>query len=333
MIFKKRECVEYNPDNLYLSVPIFIKKKRSWKKTIKNTVIGIVICIFFSLLLIPPIVMEKILKAPVIFEEIYSPEDFNINATELNLTTSDKVDIEAYEVYIKSPYAVVVFLSDIQGPSVSAFYEQARVLKENGYGSILCEMRAHGKSGGDKICLGYKEYLDIEAVIDYIKSQSKYKNTPIVLCGASMGGAAAINASGEINGIDGLISIGTYSSWEDNFCDKISELGVPHFISNLEKPFIKAYLILKYGTSVNKVIPEKEIEKLKDIPTLLVHSKEDKEVPYSNFTRLMKKAPKHVEGVTKEGDLHLLTEDVIDKTIKDEYMDTIMEFLNKNFSN
>ena len=62
-----------------------------------------------------------------------------------------------------------------------------------------------------------------------------------------MGGATAINSIGEIEEIDGLISLSAYSSWADVFCDNMVELGIPRLIANLEKPFVWLYLGFDYG--------------------------------------------------------------------------------------
>lgn len=39
-------------------------------------------------------------------------------------------------------------------------------------------MRAHGESDGDVICVGYKEHLDVRAVVDYIKANDRYNDVP-----------------------------------------------------------------------------------------------------------------------------------------------------------
>jgi len=80
-------------------------------------------------------------------------------------------------------------------------------------------MRAHGESEGNMICLGYKEFLDTKAIVQYIKNDSTYRNVPVVVFGLSMGGVTAINSIGEIPEIDGLISLSAYSSWEEVFCE------------------------------------------------------------------------------------------------------------------
>ena len=197
------------------------KKIKKYKRII-CIFIGVIILIFSSM---PVIIMPGYINIHVDYEETYEAKDFGISSEKLTLTTEDHLNIVAHEVFTHDPKDVVIFISGIYNPSVTAFFGHSKMLQENGYSSILLELRAHGESEGNVICLGYKEYLDTRAVVDYIMSDNKYKNVPIVVCGVSMGGAVAINSFGQIPEIDGLISMSAFSSWEDVFYDTMVNMG------------------------------------------------------------------------------------------------------------
>ncbi len=55
------------------------------------------------------------------------------------------------------------------------------MLSDNGYASLLIEMRGHGYSEGP-ISLGYKEYLDVKLAWNILKITKNIKILPI-LCG------------------------------------------------------------------------------------------------------------------------------------------------------
>lgn len=206
------------------------------------------------------------------------------------------------------------------------------MLEKNGYASILCEMRAHGESGGNVICVGYKEHLDVRAVVDYIKANDRYNNVPIVVYGLSMGGAVAINSIGNIPEIDGLISMSAFSSWEDVFCDNMANMGIPKIICDMEKPFVKTYTAFKYGLSNANISPKNQIKKLGNRPALIYHSKEDSQIPFSSFERLTKDISGKVETWVKNGDYHFPTEN-FEKTEEDiEYSKRIISFLDRNYA-
>ncbi|MFZ5354885.1 MAG: alpha/beta hydrolase [Bacillota bacterium] len=307
--------------------------KRRLRKVVKWIVISIFLLIFFSLAAMPPLMMKDMVDRRVDFKKVFTAEEFGLSSNKLSLQTSDGLNIVAYEVYAPNPKAVVIFLSGIHNPSVTAFYGHSKLLLEKGYASILVEMRAHGESEGDVICVGFKEYLDTEAAVEYIKNDTRYKDVPIVVFGLSMGGATAINSIGEIPEIDGLISLSAYSSWEDAFHDNMLLMDSPKFLAAIQKPFVKLYTTFKYGFESFNISPKKEIKKLGNRPALLMHSKDDSQVPFASFERIMANAPKHVETWVREGDLHLILKDAsfLEPEKDKEYTETILSFLDKHF--
>lgn len=326
-------------NNVVLHKSLNTKKKKILKKILKYTTIALLILIFAGFSIMPSKIYGNWLNQHVNFKETFNPSDFGLKSEKLILKTEDTLNVAAYEVKSEKPKAVVIFISGIHNPSVTAFYGHAKMLKENGFASILLEMRAHGESEGNLISLGYKEVLDVKAVVNYIKKNNDYKDVPIVVHGVSMGGATAINSIGEIKEIDGLISMSAFSSWEDVTYDNMVNMKMPKAIAYVEKPFVKAYTTVKYGISTFNITPEKEIKKLGNRPALIMHSSKDSQVPYESFKRILKNTPKHVETLTREGDFHFMikplstsSDDSFLKPEKDiEYRDTILNFLNKNF--
>ncbi len=216
-------------------------------------------------------------------------------------------------------------------PSATVYFGHARFFKENNYATILFDMRAHGESEGDMICLGYKEYLDTKAIVEHIKADSVYRDIPVVVFGLSMGGTTAINSIGEIPEIDGLISLSAFSSWEDVFYEFMASQS-PVFLAKMVKPFVPLVAFAKYRVNIWSIKPVKEIQKIGNRPALIMHSKEDSEVPYSNFERIIHNTPSHVKTFVREGDIHFITESFTEPEKDTEYSNKILDFLDSNFS-
>lgn len=328
-----KEQVNINLDGLVNKTnSINPKKKHSRaKKVLVITFLALFVLSVGMLAALPPLILDDMVNRHVNFKNVYTAEQYGISSNKLSLTTTDNVKIAAYEVTAPSPKAVVIFLSGIHNPSVTAFYGHSAMLKKNGYSSVLCEMRAHGESEGEVICAGYKEYLDTRAVVDYIKENETYKDVPIVVYGLSMGGATAINSVGEIPDIDGLISMSAFSSWENVFADNMVNMGIPKFICSMEKPFVKLYSGIKYGFNSLKISPKNEIKKLGNRPALIYHSEGDSEVPFSSYERIMSNASGNIVTWVKEGDFHFPTENFDNPELDEEYYNQVMGFLEKNF--
>lgn len=304
------------------------KRKRRWLIGIPVGIILLIVVIFAA---IPPLVMNDMVNMHVTFSQTWTGAEQGLDPERLVLITQDGLDIVAYEVYVENPKAVVIFLSGIHNPSVTAFFGHARMLLDEGYASILLEMRAHGESEGDVIALGFKEPLDTRAVVDYIRANPRYAETPIVVYGLSMGGAVAINSIGQIPDIDALISMSAYSGWDDVFLDNMGASGL---VAAVQRPFIRLYTALKYGWANRNINPKDEIQKLGDRPALLIHARGDSQISYANFERLVARAPAHVETWVREGDLHFIVHEGLFLTPHEdtEYAERILGFLDRHFA-
>lgn len=311
--------------------------KTKKKVSIKKIIIIITVIIFLVIIgvfsAIPPIIMSKMVNSHMDVEVI-SPNVYGIDAESLKLITDDELAIAAWKVEAENPKAIVILLSGIENPSVTAFWGYSKMLMDNGYSSLLIEMRAHGDSEGDRVSLGMDEYLDVKAGVEYIKSVKKYEMVPIIVWGTSMGGTTAINSIGEIPEIDGLISCSAYSSWPDVFCDNMVNMGMPRFIANIEKPFVSLYMGFAYGFDKLHINPLHEIKKLNGRPAFIAHSKDDSQVPYASFERIMKKAKgQNIQEFVREGDEHfIIYEEYFDNPVEDkEFSSAIISFLDNNF--
>lgn len=306
-------------------------RRRRRRRILATVLIVLGLCALAVLIAIPPLVLGPMINGHVDFTTITSAEAYGLVADKVTLRTMDGIDIVAYDVYREDPKAVIVFISGIHNPSVTAFFGHARMLWEHGYASVLYEMRAHGESEGDVVALGFEEWKDTQAVVEYIQSQEKYADVPIVVFGMSMGGAVAINSIGKIQDIDGVIALSAYSSFTDVFADQMINMGAGEILAWLERPFVTAYLMFKYGVVSLEMTPAKQIENLGGRPALIVHSTQDSQVPYASFERLVARAPEHVETWVRSGDHHMIAHDFTEPRNDPEYAERILSFLERHF--
>jgi len=279
---------------------------------------------------IPYSIMGNMVDGHVEYRTVYNAEDHNLEATQIFVTTEDGLKICAYEVAVEQPRAVVICLSGIHGPSPTVYFGHAKMFAERGIATVIVEMRSHGESEGNKIYAGYKEWLDVKAAVEYIKAKEEYRELPIVVYGVSMGAATAIVATGRIPDIDGVVSISAFSSWEDVFYDNMKQQ-VPTLIAYIEKPFIPIASTFKFGTKSWQNKPKKMIKQLNGRPALLMHTRQDSQVPYISFEKLLKVAPKHIQTSVRDGDKLFFIEDFEHPEEDAEYALMVMEFLQSNF--
>lgn len=312
--------------------------KNRKKQTIR--ILIVVVAIFsIVLLIVPPIIVHFTTNGHVQYgviedhplQKMYTSSDFEVVSNDMMLSTEDNQQVWVSEIPVEKPKAIIIYLSGIRQPSVTYFYGHAKWMQREGYASFLLEVRGHGNSSGDKVCLGYEEVADVKAVVEYIKQQACYQGVPIVIHGVSMGGAVAINSFGQIDEITGLIAMSAYSSFEDVVADTMEQYHIPSFICDIEKPFIRLSLETVFGDSVKEVKPIKQVENIGNRPALFIASANDTEVSCKNMERLLAVAPEQCEGWLRESDSFghfIILNDAIEQVELDkEYCEKVLFFL------
>lgn len=244
-----------------------------------------------------------------LLQNVFTAEEYQIDDNVLSLRSEDGIDLWVSEVSVENPSCIIICLSGIAQPSVTQFYPQAKYLQQKGFASFLLEVRGHGRSCGDKVCLGYDETKDVAAVLKYIKENEKYRDVPIVIQGVSMGGAIATNSFGTFEEIDGLIAMSAYSSVEDEIEDFMKHNRVPGFICSIEKVIVKQALKISFGKmKVEQNTPYNQIKNSNGRPVLLIGSSGDTSVIIGNLYRLNEACPE-AEVWVKDSWEHFIVND------------------------
>jgi alpha-beta hydrolase superfamily lysophospholipase len=111
------------------------------------------------------------------------------------LRTIDGQEIGAWFVPGAEDAASVLLVHGI-GASRSACLGRARILTAKSCSVLMITLRAHGDSTGDSNDMGYSARHDIVAAVEFL--ERRRPGNPIIIHGLSMGGAAAVFASGEL---------------------------------------------------------------------------------------------------------------------------------------
>lgn len=178
-----------------------------------------------------------------------------------------------------------------------------------GYGMLLVDERAHGKSEGEHIGFGCLDRLDAQKWIDWIIRQCG-ENVQILLHGTSMGGSTVLMASG-LNlpsQVKGIISDCAFTSPKEVFTHVLHSMyHIPAF------PVIQIADIMNRkcaGYGMDECNAAREVRKA-TIPILFIHGDADTFVPtwmceeiYKNCasekSKLIVKGAAHAESYYKD---------------------------------
>ena len=185
------------------------------------------------------------------------------------------------------------------------------------YNVFLFDFRSFGESEGSYTTAGYKEVLDLDAAVDYLKSRKDSKH--IGAFGFSLGASVAI--MGNNKEIKAIVADSPYSNL-NNMID--SMYGNFYF---LKYPFIymtKLYGKLFFGVDTKEVSPENTIRAI-DAPILIIHGKKDSQIPV-NESLILHNANKKTElwilDNADHGETYALN--------KEEYEKRVLEFFGRN---
>lgn len=204
------------------------------------------------------------------------------NAKEVYIQNK-KIKLHGYEVKNAKESKVWVIAVHGYTDSASIMVGSAKQFLNYGYNVLMPNLRAHGKSGGKYIGMGWLDKNDVMLWIDYLIAT--YGNIKIILYGISMGAATVMMVSGErlpSNVRMVIEDCGYTSAWEE-FAHELKYLfHMPKFPALYNANLIT---IIRAGYSLKKASSIKQIKKSK-IPILFIHGDKDNFVPFYMLDKL-----------------------------------------------
>ncbi|MDO8365857.1 MAG: alpha/beta fold hydrolase [Saprospiraceae bacterium] len=204
------------------------------------------------------------------------PEDYGLRAREINIQTPDSLSLSALlvESNTDSTLATVVLLHGISACK-EVHLERAKVLADEGYASLLLDLRAHGQSEGEYCTFGFQEKNDLRAVADTLAKL--FPTRPMAIWGASLGGAIALQAMA----VEPRYSFGIIESTFDEYNKVAMEYGAD-MMFGLRSHWLTDRVLDKSGRighfepdSVKPVVAAARIDR----PVLFIHGDKDARIP------------------------------------------------------
>lgn len=232
------------------------------------------------------------------------PEDLDLSASTVSFTSSDGIPLQAWWVPAEPSRGIVVLLHGMDGMDASTLLPHAVFLKDAGYSSLVLDMRAHGRSGGDRIGLAFEEPRDVNAALDWIASQPELHDQPVALFGISMGGATAIRAASERPDVDAVISVSAFASIDRMLSAGMRSMGMPDPLVGAYEPFVRLAIWVVYNAGPTSQSPLADMPRTATRPVLLIHGTADSQVDVTNAELLIQAAQGRAEAWIVSGADH-----------------------------
>lgn len=186
-----------------------------------------------------------------------SPIDWGQAYEDVELTTSDNVQLHSWYLPAKEARQVILFFHGNAG-NISHRAESLQVFHGLGLNILIVDYRGYGKSGGEASEQGF--YRDAMAAWKYLIEQRGYQPQDVIIFGRSLGGAVATQLATKVQA-KALIIESTFSSVND--------------MANTVMPLISKLVFSRYKFDTEAIIPQVKS------PVLVMHSPDDNVIPYS----------------------------------------------------
>jgi len=189
----------------------------------------------------------------------------------------------------------------------AALGSRMETLNRRGWGVAALDVRAHGRSGGDRGSFGGREAADVSAWIEALAASGKLGRGPVAVWGRSMGAAIAVLAAAANPRVTALVLESPYLDLEATLGGVLKRKRVP-------LPRVTARLILWRAARLAGVplASPRPVDVASRVvaPTLVMHGADDALIPAADARRLALTFPRSAEYVEIPGAAHNTVVDV-----------------------
>ena len=209
-------------------------------------------------------------------------------------------------------FEAVHFISDLDGVSLSGWFlpsrghraivlihglndqgwnssssDIAKAYVEAGFDVLIFDLRGHGKSGGDRLGLGWHERRDVRAAVNLLLDRGIEPGS-IGAHGGSYGAAVALLSAAAIPEIGAVVAESAFADMRDVMDAEIEKrTGVPAwFTKRILRPGLAFVARSFFGLDFDVIAPQRAVPKIAPRPIFFIHGNEDPVIPIEHAKRL-----------------------------------------------
>lgn len=232
-----------------------------------------------------------------------SPKDVGLDFEDVNFQSGDGLNLAGWYVPAIKATRTIIVCPGATG-SIDSDIDVLPWLHEAGFNVLMFDWRAHGRSAGSIVSLGYYERYDLIAAVEWAKAKGANK---IGVLGFSMGGSIALSVAAAMPLIDAVVA-------DSAFVDAVTAVkgGLIERLPMTLGADTLAHLFLltaslRLGIRGFGADPLSTIDRIAPRPILLLYGDRDPFVPSIEIDQLIARAgePKEVWRVPEAGHRNL----------------------------
>jgi pimeloyl-ACP methyl ester carboxylesterase len=204
------------------------------------------------------------------------PDDYRLPVEHVTIRADDGARLAAW--FLPRPGAPAVVLLHGYPADKADLLPIASALTPE-FATLLVDQRYFGDSEGRATTLGFREREDLKRMLDFLDSRGA---TPVGVFGFSLGGAVALLTAAEDPRIRAIVAYAPFADLRTLGRELYGWMWLGRY------PFVEAMLIwsrLLLGADITRPSPVEAAARL-TVPVLLVHSRQDEQIPFGHAERL-----------------------------------------------
>lgn len=204
-----------------------------------------------------------------------NPSDYGLAYEEVSFTTEDGILLKGWLIPAPDSGRAVIFCHGHAG-SMDPDLKYAPWFHQRGFSVLMFDFRGHGRSGGERVSMGYFERRDLLAAEAFLAERGYSR---IGVLGFSMGGAVAISAAPLSQHIRAVAADGSFAWLKHAIAAGAHEMGVPETLARAIGWTAVRVAGWRLGASLEQADPARWVSKVAPRALLLIHGAHD---PYTS---------------------------------------------------
>lgn len=230
-----------------------------------------------------------------------NPADYGLVHEEVSFPSRDGITLRGWFIPANPIRGTVIFCHGHAG-SMDPDIIYVPWFNEAGFNVLMFDFRAHGRSDGGKVSLGYFERQDLLGAIDYLRGRGIEQ---VGVLGFSMGGAVGLITPPQSEAIRAIISDGGFARLEGAMLGWVQEqqINLPHWLVLPLARLVVGVAGWRLGAGLAEADPIRWVGRIAPRPVLFIHGDHDPYVTVADVESLYAAAgePKELWRVSEAG--------------------------------
>jgi fermentation-respiration switch protein FrsA (DUF1100 family) len=211
-----------------------------------------------------------------------SPADHGLAYEDVHFQSRDGLRLGGWFIPANSARGTVIFCHGHAG-SMDPDVVYVPWFNEAGFNVLMFDFRAHGRSKGDRVSLGYFERLDLLGAIDYLHSRGIAE---VGVLGFSMGGAVGLATAAQNEAVRAVTSDGGFARVESAVVGWGLEHGLPRWLALPVARLIITAAQWRLGVRLSDADPIRWVARIAPRAVFFIHGDQDSFVTIADVEAL-----------------------------------------------